>query len=61
VPARLLANRSILTLMRSFGKFFQHLANEGREVLRIAAGDQTLIDNHLAIDPFAARVLNVGM
>ena len=45
---------------RAFGELLHHLGAEGGEVVRLSAGDQTIVHDDLAIDPARARVQEVG-
>jgi hypothetical protein len=45
--------------MAALGELLDQLGVEGRQVVRLAAGDQTLVD-HLPVDPFGTGVPEVG-
>src|SRR5690606_1646371 len=43
----------------AFGQFLEHLRAELRDVVRLAAGDQALVDHYGFVTPLCARVLQV--
>jgi hypothetical protein len=47
--------------VNSFGDLFDHLAIEGGDVVRLAAGHEPLIDDDFFIDPICAGILEVGL
>src|SRR5262249_44950394 len=47
-------------LMAALAEFLDHLGAEGGEIVGLAAGDQTVVDHDLAIDPDGAGILQVG-
>jgi hypothetical protein len=44
----------------SLGELLDDLGAEGRQVIRLARRDETLVDDDLPVDPAAAGVENVG-
>src|SRR5690606_4018450 len=50
-----------LGLVPAFGELLDQLGAERFEVARVAAGDQALIDHHLAVHPVGAGVLEIGL
>ena len=52
---------SFLARVNAFGKLFDHLCVERRDIVRLAAGDDALIDDHLLVDPMTARISDVGL
>lgn len=47
--------------MSSFGELFDELGAEGREIVRIAAGDEPFVDDHFLIGPAPPGILDVGL
>src|SRR5690606_18125178 len=47
--------------MHAFGKLFYRLGTERWQVVRVPAGDETVVDVALLIDPVAARIADVGL
>jgi len=45
----------------TLGELLGDLGAEGIEVVRLAAGDEALVDDDLLIDPFPAGVADVGL
>ena len=45
--------------MPAFGEFLDHLPVEGREVRRLAAGHQPVVDEYLLVHPDGAGIGNV--
>src|SRR5262245_1243542 len=47
--------------MPTFGKLFKHLSIESRNVVRLPARNQSVIDDYVTIDPFGACIDQVGL
>src|SRR2546423_4961782 len=47
-------------LVDALGKLLDDLRLEGLEVVRLAAGDQALVDMDLLVDPLGAGIAQVG-
>ena len=47
--------------MLPLGDLLDHLAIKRREIIRLAAGHQSVIDHDFTIDPFRAGVFQVGL
>src|SRR5690606_11862038 len=43
-------------LVAAFGELLDHLADEGRQVVGIAARDETVVDDDLFVDPLRAGI-----
>src|SRR5215218_11312261 len=50
-----------LLLVPALADLFDELVAEGREVVRLAARHETVVDVHLLVDPVASRVADVGL
>src|SRR3954469_17971218 len=50
-----------LLLVPALADLFDELGAEGREVVRLAARHETVVDVRLLVDPSAARVADVGL
>jgi len=48
-------------LSRGLGKKLDHLPAEGRNVIRLTAGDQIPVDHNLFIDPFGPGIAEVRL
>lgn len=46
--------------MATFGEFLDHFCAEGRQIIWLARGDETIVDDHLAVHPVGASVPEVG-
>src|SRR5579871_2326318 len=60
VPVLHLAGCPRLTFMLAFPDLLDQFGAEGRQILRLATGDQTIVDDHLPVDPGAPCIANIG-
>lgn len=59
-PVLLLSDGAVLASVDAFGELFQHGAVEGRNIIRVATGDQALIGDRFLIDPVGAGIFQIG-
>src|SRR3954470_14149666 len=48
-------------LVLALGELLDDLGAEGRQVIGVARGDETVVDDDLLVDPVAARVADVRL
>lgn len=59
-PRRSLPLLRMLPRMDAFGDFLQHLFVETRDIVRLSAGDESVVDDDFFIDPLGPCVLQIG-
>src|SRR5688572_8214595 len=60
LPGSRWAGSSRLAHMYAFRDLFDHLAVEGRDIVRVAAGDEAVINDHFFVNPVRTGVLQIG-